>query len=190
MAAPGSASSGKNSDFMSEYMSGLHQSQDLNAFLQKNQPTYDPSQQNHPKSSSAAFPQNQTPGSESMPETSQSAKKESAPSGLDPRAPPGSHPMPSAHLAQQRQAIEHAAMDNCADLNAELTDCLLGRSGTWWDRASMCMKAKERFAKCCRLNREFLQQAGFAKEGNTVAEDRAIQDQADRVMQEAMKKDK
>lgn len=51
----------------------------------------------------------------------------------------------------------------------------------------MCMKAKEQFALCCRLNKEALQEKGYAKEGNTAAQDLAILDYADEVTQKAMK---
>ncbi|KAF9962801.1 hypothetical protein BGZ70_007877 [Mortierella alpina] len=81
-------------------------------------------------------------------------------------------------------------MDNCADLNMELSGCLLGKAGTWWDRASMCMKAKERFGKCCRLNREVLENKGYAREGNTREQNQKIQDYADEYTQKAMKEDK
>jgi hypothetical protein len=65
----------------------------------------------------------------------------------------GTRSLPNAHAVYQKQAIHQAALDNCADYNIELTNCLTGVSGSWWDRASMCMKAKEQFQRCCRLNR-------------------------------------
>ncbi|KAF9321908.1 hypothetical protein BG003_010164 [Podila horticola] len=181
---------------MSEYMSDLSQSQDLNAFLQQNQPTYDPKSHSTP---SPSVPVSDTPSSSTSSSTSSSSTSSSG-SSSDAKstshkkpfdnASAGSHPLPSAHAVFQKQAIQTASLDNCADLNMELTDCLLGKAGTWWDRASMCMKAKEKFGKCCRLNRELLHEKGYAKEGNTAAQDRAILDYADKVVQEAMKAEK
>ncbi|KAK3838688.1 MAG: hypothetical protein JOS17DRAFT_303067 [Linnemannia elongata] len=203
-------SSNKPSGFMSGYMSDLSQSQDLNSFLQKNQPTYDPntnsttttttSAATPPVTSSAdtktndthtTSPSSSTPTSSTSPSTEPSSQPSSETTGgrrpYETKTPVGSHPLPTAHSVFQKKAIHTAALDNCADLNMELTDCLMGRSGSWWDRASMCMKAKEQFALCCRLNKEALQEKGYAKEGNTAAQDLAILDYADEVTQKAMK---
>ena len=153
-------SSGKPSGLMSGYMSDLPQSQDLNSFLQKNQPAYDPNSHSAPTDARAATTpssstENDTKSSQdsSNKSSSSSASSESTRKPFDSRTLAGSHPLPTAHVKYQRQAVQNAALDNCADLNVELTDCLLGKSGTWWDRASMCMKAKEQMQKCCRLNR-------------------------------------
>ncbi|KAG0082733.1 hypothetical protein BGZ93_010566 [Podila epicladia] len=185
-----SSTSGSGQGFMSEYMSDLSQSQDLSAFLQQNQPTYDPKSHSTP---SPSVPVSDTPSSTSSSSassgSSSGAKSTSHKKPFD-TASAGSHPLPSAHAVFQKQAIQTASLDNCADFNMELTDCLLGKAGTWWDRASMCMKAKEKFGKCCRLNRELLQERGYAKEGNTAAQDRAILDYADKVVQETMKAEK
>ncbi|KAF9122320.1 hypothetical protein BGW39_009846 [Mortierella sp. 14UC] len=202
-------SSSKPSGFMSGYMSDLSQSQDLNSFLQKNQPTYDPNSSSStaagatPSNADTASKDTHTPSSSSSPSSTSSQSSQSSTSStstpseppptagrrksFDSKAPVGSHPLPTAHAVFQKKAIHNAALDNCADLNMELTDCLMGRAGTWWDRASMCMKAKERFALCCRLNKEALQEKGYAKEGNTAAQDVAILDYADEVTQKAMK---
>ncbi|OAQ31110.1 hypothetical protein K457DRAFT_136387 [Linnemannia elongata AG-77] len=203
-------SSNKPSGFMSDYMSDLSHSQDLNSFLQKNQPTYDPNTNSTTATTSAATPaavsnadtktnNTQTPSSSSSSTSTSSRSPSTEPipqpssettGGRRPyesKSPVGSHPLPTAHSVFQKKAIHTAALDNCADLNMELTDCLMGRSGSWWDRASMCMKAKEQFALCCRLNKEALQEKGYAKEGNTAAQDLAILDYADEVTQKAMK---
>ncbi|KAG0037688.1 hypothetical protein BGZ82_002046 [Podila clonocystis] len=190
-----SSTSGSGQGFMSEYMSDLSQSQDLNAFLQQNQPTYDPKSHSTP---SPSVPVSDTPSFSSS--SSSSSSSTSSGSSSDAKstshkkpfdtASAGTHPLPSAHAVFQKHAIQTASLDNCADLNMELTDCLLGKAGTWWDRASMCMKAKEKFGKCCRLNRELLHEKGYAKEGNTAAQDRAILDYADKVVQETMKAEK
>ncbi|KAG0337885.1 hypothetical protein BG005_003922 [Podila minutissima] len=187
--ASSSSTSGSGQGFMSEYMSDLGQSQDLNAFLQQNQPTYDPKSHSTP---SPSVPVSDTPSSSSSTSSSGSSSDAKSTSHKKPfdTVTAGSHPLPSAHAVFQKQAIQTASLDNCADLNMELTDCLLGKAGTWWDRASMCMKAKERFGKCCRLNRELLHEKGYAKEGNTAAQDRAILDYTDKVVQEAMKAEK
>ncbi|KAF9327750.1 hypothetical protein BG006_008989, partial [Podila minutissima] len=146
-----SSTSGSGQEFMSEYMSDLGHSQDLNAFLQQNQPTYDPKSHSTP---SPSVPVSDTPSSSSTsPSGSSSDAKSTSHKKPFDTASAGSHPLPSAHAVFQKQAIQTASLDNCADLNMELTDCLLGKAGTWWDRASMCMKAKEKFGKCCRLNR-------------------------------------
>ncbi|KAG0260684.1 hypothetical protein BG011_001691 [Mortierella polycephala] len=187
------SSSGKSAGFMSEYMSDL-KSQDINSFLQQNQPVYD-------KSAPSKSPQTPAPNMTSSSQTSHTTNAGSSTPSPDTsthartserqpftsQSPLGSHPLPSAHAVHQKQAIHSAAMDNCTELNMELTDCLLGRAGTWWDRASMCMKAKERFGKCCRLNTEFLQEKGFAREGNTPEQDQAILDYADDATQKVMK---
>ncbi|KAG0369054.1 hypothetical protein BC939DRAFT_496147 [Gamsiella multidivaricata] len=196
------APSGKPAGFMSEYMSGLSQSQDLNSFLQKNQPAYDPNSHSQNTSSfssegAAATPSTGTTHTSASPkDTNTSQGSSSTPSeestaqkAFSPKSPIGSHPMPNAHAIHQKHAIQNAALDNCADINMELTDCLLGRSGTWWDRASMCMKAKEQLQKCLRLNKQLLQERGFADEGNTLEQDRAILDYADDHAQRAMKED-
>ncbi|KAF9148107.1 hypothetical protein BG015_010183 [Linnemannia schmuckeri] len=198
-------SSNKPSGFMSGYMSDLSHSQDLNSFLQKNQPTYDPNSNNTTTTSAATTaaaanvdtktndthtasspppPPPPAPSTEPLP-SSETTKEGRRP--YETKTPVGSHPLPTAHSVYQKKAIHNAALDNCADLNMELTDCLMGRSGSWWDRASMCMKAKEQFALCCRLNKEALQEKGYAKEGNTAAQDLAILDYADEVTQKAMK---
>ncbi|KAG0015384.1 hypothetical protein BGZ81_011709 [Podila clonocystis] len=188
-----SSTSGSGQGFMSEYMSDLSQSQDLNAFLQQNQPTYDPKSHSTP---SLSVPVSDTPSSSSSSSSSSTSSGSSSDAKSTSHKKPfdtasaGAHPLPSAHAVFQKQAIQTASLDNCADLNMELTDCLLGKAGTWWDRASMCMKAKEKFGKCCRLNRELLHEKGYAKEGNTAAQDRAILDYADKVVQEAMKAEK
>ncbi|KAK3843008.1 MAG: hypothetical protein J3R72DRAFT_523043 [Linnemannia gamsii] len=218
-------SSSKPSGFMSGYMSDLSQTQDLNSFLQKNQPSY-VTNSNSTTTSTAAAPapvasntdtdtkpkdmhtsstptsstSSSTPLSPSSSSSSSSPPTESVPTptaaaaaeggGRKPfgaNTPIGAHPLPTAHSVFQKKAIHSAALDNCADLNMEMTDCLMGRAGTWWDRATMCMKAKERFALCCRLNKEALQEKGYAKEGNTAAQDVAILDYADEVTQKAMK---
>ncbi|KAF9422756.1 hypothetical protein BGZ94_008504 [Podila epigama] len=199
--------------FMSDYMSDLSQSQDLSAFLQQNQPTFDRNKYSQVESSTTSPKDNsdgvsvppppphqkqeqQQQQQSSASSSSSSSASASESSSSETRKPftkstlAGSHPLPSAHAMVQKQAIQNAALDNCADLNMELTDCLLGKAGTWWDRASMCMKAKERFGKCCRLNKEILQEQGFAKEGNTAAQDRVILDYADKFVQETMKDEK
>ncbi|KAF9106484.1 hypothetical protein BGX27_009139 [Mortierella sp. AM989] len=200
-------SSGKPAEFMSEYMSGLNQSQDLNSFLQKNQPAFDPN--SHSSSSSSGVneasssnikdaetkSQNASSGSSSTSSTSSSSSTFTASSGstqkpIDLKMLAASQAMTNGHLHYQRQAIQSAAMDNCADLNMELSDCLAGKTGTWWERASMCMKAKEQLQKCCRLNREILQEKGYAREGNTPEQDREIMDYADDHVQKAMKEEK
>ncbi|KAF8933094.1 hypothetical protein EDD21DRAFT_439362 [Dissophora ornata] len=192
-------SSGKPPGFMSGYMSDLPQSEDLNSFLQKNQPAYDPNSHSTPTdthaattpTSSSTATENDTKSSQdSSSKPSSSASSESTRKPFDSKTLVGSHPLPTAHAKYQRQAIQNAALDNCADLNMVLTDCLLGKSGTWWDRASMCMKAKEQMQKCCRLNREILEERGYAKEGNTPEQDRVILDYADEQAQKAMKNEK
>ncbi|KAF8938697.1 hypothetical protein BGZ47_008461 [Haplosporangium gracile] len=198
-------SSNKPSGFMSGYMSDLSHSQDLNSFLQKNQPTYDSSSSSttttsaattaaaanvDTKTNDAHTPSSSSPPTSPAPSTEPSPSSETTTGGRRPyeaKTSVGSHPLPTAHSVFQKKAIHNAALDNCADLNMELTDCLMGRSGSWWDRASMCMKAKEQFALCCRLNKEALQEKGYAKEGNTAAQDLAILDYADEVTQKAMK---
>ncbi|KAG0284907.1 hypothetical protein BGZ96_010757 [Linnemannia gamsii] len=206
-------SSNKPSGFMSGYMSDLSQAQDLNSFLQKNQPAYDPNSNNTTTTTSSAAAQptaataDTKPNDTQHPSTSNSTSTSSSSSAsssestqtsseatggskpYDAKMSVGSHPLPTAHAVFQKKAIHEAALDNCADLNMELTDCLMGRSGSWWDRASMCMKAKEQFALCCRLNKEALQERGYAKEGNTAAQDLAILDYADELTQKAMKED-
>jgi len=148
----GAGPKGSSTGFMSEYMSDLSQHQDINSFLQQNKPSYDPNNLRTSTSSSTSSepaPPKTPHSAEGTPEsTSDSSRKP-----FDSNSQAGSRPMPQGHTAQQKHAIQVAAMDNCADLNAEMTDCLLGRAGTWWDRASMCMKAKEKFGKCCQLNK-------------------------------------
>ncbi|KAG0301710.1 hypothetical protein BGZ98_008123, partial [Dissophora globulifera] len=162
------SSSGKPAGFMSEYMTGLSQSQDLNSFLQKNQPAYDP--KSHSTQSSAAdlaaatatattttplktrtTPPTTTTSGTSPPtgatgvpplDSGETSSDSNSSESATPNRPTttrvaGSHPLPDAHSVFQKHAIQKAALDNCADVNIELTDCLLGRSGTWWDRASM-----------------------------------------------------
>ncbi|KAF8991284.1 hypothetical protein BGZ52_013269, partial [Haplosporangium bisporale] len=149
--ATSTPTSGSGQGFMSEYMSDLSQSQDLNAFLQQNQPTYDPASHSTPLPSDTPSSSSSSSSSSSTSSSSSGSSTTSQRKPFD--APVGSHPLPSAHAVFQKQAIQTASLDNCADLNVELTDCLLGKAGTWWDRASMCMKAKEKFGKCCRLNK-------------------------------------
>ncbi|KAK3826077.1 MAG: hypothetical protein J3Q66DRAFT_329360 [Benniella sp.] len=194
-ATTGSGSTGKPAGFMSEYMSDLSQSQDLNSFLRENQPTYN---RNSSSSSPSASTDTTTPSSSSSTasaEPSSSSSKTPPSSGSDtgkyhdPQASVGTRSLPNAHAVYQKQAIHQAALDNCADYNIELTNCLTGVSGSWWDRASMCMKAKEQFQRCCRLNREALQEKGFANEGNTPEQDRFIQDSVDDFAQKAMKEE-
>ncbi|KAG0380756.1 hypothetical protein BGX24_005401 [Mortierella sp. AD032] len=219
-------SSSKPSGFMSGYMSDLSQTQDLNSFLQKNQPSYVTNSNSTTTSTAAApapmasntdtdtkpkdmhtssTPTSSTSSSTPLSPSSSSSSSSSPPTESVPtptaaaaaegggrkpfgaNTPIGAHPLPTAHSVFQKKAIHSAALDNCADLNMEMTDCLMGRAGTWWDRATMCMKAKERFALCCRLNKEALQDKGYAKEGNTAAQDVAILDYADEVTQKAMK---
>ncbi|KAF9952742.1 hypothetical protein BGZ72_005970 [Mortierella alpina] len=209
MASAGTdTSAGKPAGFMAEYMSDLRQSQDLTSFLQQNQPTYNPNTSSASSSpaSAAVSPaiKDTTASSGSAHETSNTDSTGTSPSSssssstssdsttrpMDGKTTAGAHPLPNAHTIYQRHATQGAAMDNCADLNMELTECLLGKAGTWWDRASMCMKAKERFGKCCRINREVLEKKGYAREGNTREENQAIQDYADDFTQKAMKDDK
>ncbi|KAG0243038.1 hypothetical protein B0O80DRAFT_496863 [Mortierella sp. GBAus27b] len=181
---------GKPTGFMSEYMSDLSQSQDLNSFLQKNKPTYNP----NPPSSSTTTADHSAPDATPPPTASSSDSSGSSPT---PKASPPSesntnresHPLLNGRSVYQKQAIQHAALDNCADYNMELSSCLTGKSGSWLDRASMCMKAKEQLQKCCRLNRDIMLEKGFASEGNTPEQDRAIQDYADESAQKAMKED-
>lgn len=180
MASAGANSSSKKpSGYMSEYMSDLSQSQDLNSFLQKNQPTYDPNSNStttassaaaaaqpaapnadittndtqHPSTTSNSTPTSSSSSASSSESTQPSPEATGGRRPYDTKTPVGSHLLPTAHAVFQKKAIHEAALDNCADLNMELTDCLMGRSGSWWDRASMCMKAKEQFALCCRLNK-------------------------------------
>ncbi|KAG0057318.1 hypothetical protein BGZ83_011561 [Gryganskiella cystojenkinii] len=192
--ATGSAK-GPSTGFMSEYMSDLSQSQDINSFLQKNKPTYDPSAASttpstSSSSSTTSFPTtNHTTTSKDDKSSTSTSSADSSKKPFDNRTQAGSHPLPMGHTVAQKHAIQTAAMDNCADLNAELTDCLLGKAGTWWDRASMCMKQKEKFGKCCRLNKEALIEKRYAREGNTPEQDRAILDSADVYAQRAMKEE-
>ncbi|KAF9945235.1 hypothetical protein BGZ65_010997, partial [Modicella reniformis] len=194
--ATAGASTGKPTGFMSEYMSDLNQSQDLNAFLRENQPAYNPNTHSTSSGVSVAITADSSSTSSTSSTSTSSSSKSSTFPGSDTREPNDpQNPMEafrqsSAHLAYQRQAIQHAALDNCVDLNMGLTDCLMGRSGTWWDRASMCMKAKQRLQKCCQLNKDVLQERGFAAEGNTPEQDQAIQDFADEYVQKAMKEDR
>ncbi|KAF9938010.1 hypothetical protein BGZ75_009309 [Mortierella antarctica] len=209
-------STGTPTGFMAEYMSDLKQSQDLTSFLQQNQPAYNPttsstsatpagtelssaskdasaksgstdesSDTNNTSSSSS----DSSSSSSSIPSSFSSTSSDPTTRPLDGKSTAASHTVPSAHAIYQRHATQGAAMDNCADLNMELADCLSGKAGTWWDRASMCMKAKERFGKCCRLNREVLEKKGYAREGNTREQNQEIQDYADDYTQKVMKDD-
>ncbi|GJJ72076.1 hypothetical protein EMPS_04433 [Entomortierella parvispora] len=179
----GTGPKGSSTGFMSEYMSDLNQHQDINSFLQQNKQSYDPSLRTSTPSSSEPTPSTTPHSSESKSEsTSEPSRKP-----FDSSSQAGSRPLPQGHTSQQKHAIQVAALDNCADLNAEMTDCLLGKAGTWWDRASMCMKAKEKFGKCCQLNKEALIEKGYAREGNTPEQDRAIMDYADDYTQKKMK---
>ncbi|KAF8948733.1 hypothetical protein BGZ46_005313 [Entomortierella lignicola] len=195
-------SSGKPEGFVSEFVSDLSQSQDLNSFLKKNQPTYDPNSHTSSSSSPTATlssSNNKDKDSKSQENTSSSASPSTStkfvPSSgstekpIDVKMLAASQKIANGHLHYQRQAIHTASLDNCADLNMELKDCLVGKSGTWWDRASMCMKAKEQLQKCCTLNKEILQERGYAREGNTPEKDREIQDYADEQVQKIIKEE-
>ncbi|KAF9164979.1 hypothetical protein DFQ26_000809 [Actinomortierella ambigua] len=180
--------------FMSSYMSGLNQGQDSHSFLQQNQPTFtSPNQQQQqqqaPPTTSTAAAQT-LPSSASGSHASAPADQTKRPAFDEATTIPGAHPLPSGHNKEQREAIHKAALDNCADLNLELADCLLGRAGTWWDRASMCMKQKERFSKCCIINKDILTEREYGKEGNTPQQDRDILDYADKIAQAKLKEEK
>lgn len=146
----GTGPKGSSPGFMSGYMSDLSQHQDINSFLQQNKPSYDPSLR---ASTSSTTSESAPPNTSHSTEGASESTSESSRKPFDSNSQAGSRPLPQGHTAEQKHAIQVAAMDNCADLNAEMTDCLLGRAGTWWDRASMCMKAKEKFGKCCQLNK-------------------------------------
>ncbi|KAF9901269.1 hypothetical protein BX616_002318 [Lobosporangium transversale] len=196
----GSTSSEKPTGFMSEYMSDLSQSQDLDSFLKKNQPTFDPNSHKTASASTRSTDTNDAPANQQESYTPSSTTTAAASSSSSSSSTSSKQKMlgskistePSLleHTIHQRKAIHAAALDNCADINMELTDCLMGRSGTWWDRASMCMKAKETLQLCCRLNKDILQEKGYAREGNTPEQDRAIMDYADDEVQKIMKEDK
>ncbi|KAF9975943.1 hypothetical protein BGZ73_000232 [Actinomortierella ambigua] len=171
--------------FMSSYMSGLNQAQDSHSFLQQNQPTF-----TSPDQQQQALPNNAATPTSSGAHTSASPDQPKKPAFDEATTIPGAHPLPAGHSKEQREAIHKAALDNCADLNLELADCLMGRAGSWWDRASMCMKQKERFGKCCRINKEILTERDYGKDGNTSQQDLEILIYADKTAQAALKEEK
>ncbi|KAG0226060.1 hypothetical protein BGW41_004409 [Actinomortierella wolfii] len=175
--------------FMSSYMSDLNQSQDNRSFLQQNQPTFtspDQRQRQTPPNSTSSSGTTATAAGTQATTTATLPK----PAFNEATTIPGAHPLPTGHSKEQKQAIHKGALDNCADLNLELTDCLMGRSGSWWDRASMCMRQKERFSKCLRINKEILMEREYGKEGNTPKQDQEILDYADKTAQAALKEEK
>ncbi|KAF9434760.1 hypothetical protein BGZ76_007488 [Entomortierella beljakovae] len=195
-----STSSEKPTGFMSEYMSDLGQSQDLNSFLEKNQPTYDPNSHSHaPASGTASESTFNTKNSKekSQDRFSQSEKSQPAPSSAPSESKKSdlkdlakSHSIGDSNYHYQRQAIKSAALDNCADINMDLSECMSGKSGTWRDLASLCVEKNRLLQSCLKLNKVVLHEKGYARAGNTPEQDQVILGYADEQVQKALKEEK
>jgi hypothetical protein len=77
----------------------------------------------------------------------------------------------------QKREIHATALDNCADLHSDLMTCF--KDGSWWDKAKMCDKQKQRFWKCFHAQKGFLKDNNFKSPVSTEEEDAAVLRKAD-----------
>lgn len=141
-----------------EYVESFVKEQDVQDYLARQQPKYDPhkAQQQASETSHHEAPNQGKQQEQQRHEPSQSIHR------------PTLNPMPAADeqqtneqqqqrqqpqvvwtyrdAADQRKEIHNAAQDNCADLHAELWSCF--KDGSWWDKAKMCEAQKQKFWAC------------------------------------------
>ncbi|KAJ2959997.1 hypothetical protein NQZ79_g4596 [Umbelopsis isabellina] len=75
-------------------------------------------------------------------------------------------------VLDQKREIHATALDNCADLHSDLLTCF--KDGSWWDKAKMCEKQKQRFWKCFHEQKGFLKENNFRSPISTEDEDDAV----------------
>ena len=130
-----------------EYVETFVKDQDLENYLSENQPQYDPNRSTP----------NVTP-SPPVEKSSDESPKTSTFNFHERSKNPFSNEKPTEvpqkqntmwvvrDFLDQRREIHETAVDNCADLHADLLTCF--KHGSWWDKAKMCEQQKQRFWKC------------------------------------------
>lgn len=137
-----------------EYVESIVQDQNVEELLAKQQPRYDP--QKH----------QQQPALDSFSASKQSQEEEQSSESTKYNIHrPTINPIPSNHddaknndkqhtnvvwavrdFLDQKREIHETALDNCADLHADLLSCF--KHGSWWDKAKMCEDQKQKFWNC------------------------------------------
>ncbi|KAI8580694.1 hypothetical protein K450DRAFT_235531 [Umbelopsis ramanniana AG] len=168
-------------DYVDAYVKDIKN--DTQDFLKENQPSFDPKK-------AASLPAAPLPPSSSA-DTSNSTPKSHAGLHIPTHDPKFSSSEPASgqeaptkpqeepkvvwavrDFIDQKRAIHDTALDNCADLHSDLLTCF--KDGSWWDKAKMCEKQKQRFWKCFHEQKGFLKENNFNSPVSTDEEDATI----------------
>ncbi|RKP23133.1 hypothetical protein SYNPS1DRAFT_24887 [Syncephalis pseudoplumigaleata] len=84
---------------------------------------------------------------------------------------------------QQQRRIKERAIDNCADVHADLRECF--RNGSWRDWLTMCELRRNAFWNCVSRQEAILRELNYAgRDDSTPEEDWEIAMEADRIGRE------
>ena len=145
--------SGRSSGTTSrDYVESFVKDKDLENYLSENQPQYDPN-----KTTPTIEEQQQTPSekttSDSKPSTFNFHERSKNPFANEQQQtkqqeiPEKQNVMYVVRdFLDQKKEIHEIAVDNCADLHADLLTCF--KDGSWWDKAKMCEHQKQKFWNC------------------------------------------
>ncbi|KAI9312168.1 hypothetical protein BX666DRAFT_1881194 [Dichotomocladium elegans] len=169
-----------------DYVDSYVRDQDLEGYLSKAQPLYDPTK---------TAPETTT--SEENANASPQTTTAELHTGYD-RHRPTLNPIPAdaptvdnsqqqvpqrpkvmwvvRDMLDQKREIHEKALDNCADLHVDLMTCF--KDGSWWDKARMCENQKQKFWKCYQTQKDFLKKANYKGPVSTPEEDAKIEQEA------------
>jgi hypothetical protein len=165
-------------DYVDAYVKDIKD--DTQDFLKENQPTFDPKKaaslptaplppsssadttDSTPKSHAGLHTPTYNPKFSSAEQTSSQESQQSA--KQEPKVV-----WAVRDFIDQKRAIHDTALDHCADLHSDLLTCF--KDGSWWDKAKMCEKQKQRFWKCFHEQKTFLKESNFNSPVSTEEED-------------------
>ncbi|KAI9271732.1 hypothetical protein BDA99DRAFT_500848 [Phascolomyces articulosus] len=166
-----------------DYVESFVKDKDLENYLSKNQPQYDPNkatttieeQTPSEKTTHDNTTTSSKPSTFNFHERSKNpfANEEQQKSPMGQEIPQKQNVMYVVRdFLDQKKEIHEIAVDNCADLHSELLTCF--KDGSWWDKAKMCEHQKQRFWNCYNKQKSFLKDANYRGPDNTPEQDSKI----------------
>ncbi|GAB5588249.1 hypothetical protein Unana1_03149 [Umbelopsis nana] len=166
-------------DYVDSYVKDIKD--DTEEFLAQNRPAFDPKKAASLPTAPQPAPSNNTPESSPRNHTGLHTPTHDPnfTSSDEPRVEqqPPKVVWAMRDFLDQKREIHASALDNCADLHSDLLTCF--KDGSWWDKAKMCEKQKQRFWKCFHEQKSFLKDNNFKSPVSSEAEDADILRKAD-----------
>ncbi|KAI7856309.1 hypothetical protein BDC45DRAFT_567352 [Circinella umbellata] len=162
-----------------DYVESFAKDKDLENYLSENQPQYDPNKSTPTIEQQQQQTQSEKTTGDSKPSTFNFHERSKNPFANEQQQtkqqeiPQKQNVMYVVRdFLDQKKEIHEIAVDNCADLHADLLTCF--KDGSWWDKAKMCEHQKQKFWNCYNKQKNFLKDSNYRGPDNTPEQDSKI----------------